>query len=350
MISKLLEADDARIRDTLSYFVHEITGGRSIDEDALTVTSMDDVRAEVVSRLESSSLRDHMDVITARNQLNYSCFVAVDFANAQGFEYQVVYALLTLMFFHAEDILEDKPDVIRHLQRNLATGRPFGDPMLDWFARELSPQLWDHFDPLVANMILVACYDFVNGIGIEHATRDAAVHDAAPRFPDWLRFKTGLSPMYALLALARPGDVARPHAEGFGRYVQAVPDVVVFTNIVNDVISFYKELLAGEKGNYIDMRAEKDGVDVVAAQRALAEEGVAVYHRVLATLADAPEYRANFEAYARGITHFHTSSPRYRLRELFGKPLQNGQNGANGVNEFKGVNGQNEHSGHNGHG
>ncbi|KAK8135719.1 terpenoid synthase [Apiospora sp. TS-2023a] len=333
MVPKLSEADNARIRDTLSYFVYGVTGGRRIDEDALTVTSIDAVRAEVVSRLEASSLGDHMDVITAKNQLNYSCFVAVDFANAQGFEYQVVYALLTLMFFHAEDILDHKPDVIRHLQRNLATGQPFGDPMLDWFARELSPQLWDHFDPLVANMILVACYDFVNGIGIEHATRDAVVHDQAPRFPDWLRFKTGLSPMYALLALARPDDRTRKHAEGFGRYVQAVPDVIVFTNIVNDVISFYKELLAGEKGNYIDMRAEKDGVDVITAQRVLAEEGIAVYQRVMATLSDAPEYQAKFAAYARGITHFHTSSPRYRMRELFeSRPMQNRQNAHAGLN------------------
>ncbi|KAK8040903.1 terpenoid synthase [Apiospora phragmitis] len=311
-----------------------------IDADALTLTSIDKLRTEVVSRLASSSLRDHMGAITAKNQLDYSCFVAADFAHAQGFEYQVVYALLTLMFFHAEDILEHKPGVIRDLQRNLATGRPFGDPLLDWFVRELAPQLWDHFDPLVANMILVACYDFVNGIGIEHATRDAAVHAQADRFPDWLRFKTGLSPMYALLALARPSDRARKHAEGFGRYVQAVPDVIVFTNIVNDVISFYKELLAGEQGNYIDMRAEKDGVDVITAQRALADEGIAVYHRVRATLADAPEYQANFEAYARGITHFHTSSPRYRLRELFGKSLLNGQVRVNGPNGVNGKNGQ----------
>ncbi|KAK8012066.1 hypothetical protein PG989_000326 [Apiospora arundinis] len=353
MVPILSEAENARIQHTLSYFVDGVTDGRSIDEDALTVVSIDKLRDEVTSQLASSSLGGHMDVLTAKNQLNYSCNVAADFANGRGFDYQVIYALLTLMFFHAEDILDDKPDVIANLQRNLATGRPFEDPMLDWFARELVPQLWDHFNPLVANMILVACYDFVNGIGIEHVTQDAAVHPKAERFPDWLRFKTGLSPMYALLALARHSDKDRKNADGFGRYVQAVPDVIVFTNIVNDVISFYKELLAGEKGNYIDHRAEKEGVDVITAQRVLAEEGVAVYERIRATLADAPEYRANFEAYARGITHFHTSSPRYRLRELFGNPSsQNGTNGSkvNGVNAVNGtnevVNGSNGVNGH----
>ncbi|KAI1341518.1 isoprenoid synthase domain-containing protein [Xylariaceae sp. FL0016] len=327
MMTKLSEAQNATIRETLSHFVAGVTGGRSIDEDALTVTNIDELRAAVTKELASTSLRDHMDLLNSRNQLNYACNVAADFAQAQGFDYQVVHALLTIFFFHAEDVVEHRPDLIHGLQRQLAQGGALGDPVLDWYARELTPDLWRHFDPLVANMIVVACYDFVNGIGIELRTREAAVHAQAPQFPEWLRFKTGLSPMYALLALARHADVddhdrAGDGGSGFERFVQAVPDVIVFTNIVNDVISFYKELLAGEKGNYIDMRAEKDGTDVVAAQRALADEGIQVYGRVLKTLADAPEYRANFEAYARGITHFHTSSPRYRLRELFGTPGQ----------------------------
>ncbi|CAJ2509655.1 Uu.00g146810.m01.CDS01 [Anthostomella pinea] len=318
MAPMLSETENACIRETLSYFVRGVTGGRDIDEDALTVTNIDKLRATVTSQLKSTSLGDHMDLINSKNQLNYSCYVAADFANAQGFDYQVVHAMLTIFFFHAEDILEDKPDVMHNLQLKLATGEPLGDPVLDWYAREVTPLLWKHFHPLVSNMIIVACYDFVNGIGVEQLVRDAPVHDQAPQFPEWLRFKTGLSPMYALLALARHSDVTLKPSGGFEKYVQTVPDVVVFTNIVNDVISFYKELLAGEKGNYIDMRAEKDGVDVITAQRKLADEGIAVYNRVVATLADEPEYRANFEAYARGITHFHTSSPRYRLRELFG--------------------------------
>ncbi|AEO59597.1 hypothetical protein MYCTH_53945, partial [Thermothelomyces thermophilus ATCC 42464] len=232
---------------------------------------------------------------------------------------QVIVAQLTLFFFHAEDLLGHKPDVLRRLQLNVATGQPCGDPVLDWYARELTPRLWSVFDPLVANMIVVACYDFINGIGIEQLTECASVHPQAPNFPDWLRFKTGLSPMYSLLALARASDLKLPTG-GLANYVQVIADVITFTNIVNDVISFYKELLAGEKANYVQMRAQKDKVDVLAALRTLADEGIRIRDRVLATLADEPEYLANFDAYAKGITHFHTSSPRYRLCELFGKP------------------------------
>ena len=276
----------------------------------------------MVLELESSSLFDHLDLVNSKNQFTMACYVAADFTSSHPLEYQVLVAQLTIFFFHTEDILEHKPDVLRNLQLNVATGQPCGDPVLDWYARELTPRLWKHFDPLVANMIVVACYDFINGIGIELLTKDDQLDPQAPNFPDWLRFKTGLSPMYALLALARASDPKLPTG-GFEKFIQAIPDVIVFTNIVNDVISFYKELLAGEKGNYIDMRAQKEGIDVVVALRTLADEGICVRQRVLGALADEPEYRANFDAYAKGITHFHTSSPRYRLVELFSTPSDN---------------------------
>lgn len=248
-----------------------------------------------MSELESSSLGAHLDLINSKNQFSFACYVAADFTWSHPFEYQVIVAQLTILFFHAEDILENKPEVLRQLQLNVATGQPTGDPVLDWYARELTPKLWKHFDPLVANMIVIACYDFVNGIGIELLIKHADVHREAPNFPDWLHFKAGLSPMYALLALARVSDPQLPIG-GFEKFVQTIPDVIIFTNIVNDAISFYKEHLAGEKGNYIDMRAYKDGVDVVAALRTLADEGICVRDRVLAALADEPEYCDNFDA------------------------------------------------------
>lgn len=96
-----------------------------------------------------------------------------------------------------------------------------------------------------------------------------------------------------------------------------MPDVIAFTNIVNDVISYYKELLDGEKGNYVNMRAQRENITALEALSTLAKEGIRIHKRVLAALEDEPEYRANFDTYAKGSTHFHTSSPRYGLMKLF---------------------------------
>ncbi|KAL7893864.1 isoprenoid synthase domain-containing protein [Trichoderma sp. SZMC 28014] len=312
------ETSLSTIREVLSHFVSEVTGGYKIDEKALSLTPIEKLRAATVSELEKSSLKDHLDYLNSKDQFTMACYVAADFTSSHPLEYQVMVAQLTIFFFHAEDILEEKPKVLRQLQLNVAAGKPCGDPVLDWYARELVPSLWKHFDPLVANMITIACYDFINGIGIESLTKDVEIQPQAVAFPDWLRFKTGLSPMYALLALARPSD-PKLSTGGLDKYVQVIPDVIVFTNIVNDVISFYKELLAEEKGNYIDMRAQRENITVLEALDTLADEGIQVRERVLKVLKDEPEYRANFDTYAKGITHFHTSSPRYRMMGLFEK-------------------------------
>ncbi|RFU80677.1 longiborneol synthase [Trichoderma arundinaceum] len=316
------EASLATIREVVSHFISEVTNSYKIDEKALRSTPIDKLRPAVVADLKQSSLKGHLEYLDSKNQLTMACHVAADFTLSHPLEYQIIVAQLTIFFFHAEDILEEKPEVLRQLQRNVATGQPCGDPVLDWYARELTPRLWNHFDPLVANMITIACYDFINRIGIESLTKDVNIQPQAVAFPDWLRFKTGLSPMYALLALARPSDRGLPTG-GLDKYIQVMPDVIIFTNIVNDVISFYKELLAGEKGNYIDMRAQREGITVLEALNTLAKEGIQVHKRVLAALEDEPEYRANFNTYAKGSAHFHTSSPRYRIRELFSAKEKN---------------------------
>ncbi|RYP15751.1 hypothetical protein DL765_005526 [Monosporascus sp. GIB2] len=193
-----------------------VTGGREIDADALALTPIDKLRAVVLSELESSILRAHLDLINSKDQFTMARYLAADIVSSHPLEYQV----------------------------------PPGEPVLDWYARELTPRLWKHFDPLAASMIVVACYGFISCVGTELLTKDAEVHPQAPNFPDRLSFKTGLSPI--------------------------------------------------------------DGVDVVTALRTLADEGICVRGRVLAALVDEPQYRANFDGYAKGITHFHTSSPRYR--------------------------------------
>lgn len=198
----------------------------------------------------------------------------------------------------------------------MSTGQPCGDPILDWFARELTPRPWKHFEPLIANMIVVACYDFVNGISIETITKDASDLANTRDVLYWLRFKTGLSPIYSLLALARVAEVEHPTGSA-EKFIQVVPSVIAFTNIVNDIISFFKEFLAEEKGNYIDMVAQRDAVDLLVALRSTAEEGLRVTKSIELALASEPQYAANFNVYARGITHFHTPSPRYRMRKLF---------------------------------
>ncbi|KAM0264870.1 hypothetical protein ACHAQJ_000386 [Trichoderma viride] len=310
------EKSAAVIRDTLSDFVYKATEGGKMDSGAFALTPISKLYDAVMLDLKSSSLRDHIDLLNYKDHLSMSCYAAADFTPTHPIEYQVMVAHLTIFFFHADDLLDSKPEALRQLQFNIATGQPLGDPVLEWYVHEIIPRLWQTFHPHVASMIVTACYDFINGVGIESLTAGRDVKPEAPRYPDWLRFKTGLSPMYGLLVVVCATDPQLPTG-GIEKYIHVIPDVIVFTNIVNDVLSFYKELLAEETGNYIDQRAQREEVDILTALQKVANEGIQAGERVLAGLANAPEYRANFSVFAKGIVHFHTAIPRYRLQQLY---------------------------------
>lgn len=121
--------------------------------------------------------------------------------------------------------------------------------------------------------------------------------------------------MYSLLVIGCATD-AQLFKSGLDKYVQVIPDVIVFTNIANNVLSFYKEMLAEETGNYIDQRAQREECDVLTALQKVANEGVEARERVLAALAHAPQYQDNFKAFAKGFVHFHTATKRYKLQSL----------------------------------
>ncbi|KAL7918471.1 isoprenoid synthase domain-containing protein [Trichoderma austrokoningii] len=310
------EKSAAIIRDTVISFIDRVTDGGKLDKNAFTPTPFTELYEAVMADLKASSLRDHLELLNYKSHLEMSCYAAIDFCSTHPIEYQVIIAHATIFFFHSDDLLETKPEALRNLQLNICTGQPLGDPVLEWWFHEIMPRMWKVFHPTVASLSVTACYDFINGCGIEALTTGQDVKPQAPKYPDWLRFKTGLAPMYGFLILACATDPQLPTG-GVEKYVHVVPDAVVFINIANDVLSFYKEMVAEETGNYIDQRAQMEQCDILTALQKVANEGIEAAERVFAGLADAPEYRANFAAFTKGYVHFHTATRRYRLQSLY---------------------------------
>jgi uncharacterized protein YbjQ (UPF0145 family) len=286
-----------------------------MDTAAYTPTDITELYNAVMADLATSSLRDHIELLNYKDHLKMACYAAVDFASTHPIDHQVLVAHSTIFFFHADDLLDSKPEALRNLQLNLSKGQPLGDPVLEWYVHEIFPTMWKKLHPTVASMSVTAVYDFINGIGIEALTTGQDVKPEAPQYPDWLRFKTGLAPMYSFLVVGCATDAQLPKG-GLDKYVHVIPDVIIFINIANDILSFYKEMLAGETGNYVDQRAQREQCDILTALKKVAEEGLEAAERIIAGLADAPEYQANFKAFATGYVHFHTATPRYRLRSL----------------------------------
>ena len=85
---------------------------------------------------------------------------------------------------------------------------------------------------------------------------------------------------------------------------------------MNDILSFYKEELAGEDDNFVHMRAGLSGNGTIAALEEICEETLTEISDVTAILAHDPEAAAVFDCYIHDHLRFHFSTTRYKLEEL----------------------------------
>ncbi|KAJ7245609.1 isoprenoid synthase domain-containing protein, partial [Mycena haematopus] len=72
----------------------------------------------------------------------------------------------------------------------------------------------------------------------------------ALKFPHYLRSKSGIAEAYAAGIFKVTKDQYLP----LTRYIKVLPDLAFFIEVVNDVLSFYKEEIAGETYNLIHLR------------------------------------------------------------------------------------------------
>lgn len=103
-------------------------------------------------------------------------------------------------------------------------------------------------------------------------------------------------------------------------YVQAIPDILVFTNFLNDVLrfahckyhalpsslifltlcSFYKEEMDGEQHNYCQMMSRVSGRPPVSVLEGVSRETVSVARRAEKILEDSPVALKAFKDYQQG--------------------------------------------------
>jgi hypothetical protein len=72
-------------------------------------------------------------------------------------------------------------------------------------------------------------------------------HPVPPLWPTWLREKSGICEAFAITSFCAPGGIDLP----IRLWVAALPEMRVFINHVNDILSFSKELLEGDSASYI---------------------------------------------------------------------------------------------------
>jgi hypothetical protein len=266
---------------------------------------VEELQAAVVEEIHALQI----EMATVEHWLCWACQVAEGFYPDHPLDLKVLIVICNLVIFYIDDVLARDPASLQSFQRNLVAGRPQADPILECLAKKLIPRMWDYFDAFAADAIAIGFCEFINGTVMEGLTKMLALHPSARNFPEYVRLKSGAPAQYAYWLFPR-----QRHPD-MGAYAQAIPDLLAFINRVNDILSFYKEELAGEEDNFVHMRAKISGKSVICTLEDICDETIQLIDNISATLADESAHSV-FQDYIAGYLRFHMSTTRYRLEEL----------------------------------
>ncbi|KAF9458281.1 isoprenoid synthase domain-containing protein [Collybia nuda] len=224
------------------------------------------------------------------------------------FEEQKVIALVNWFVIYLDDV--DSEPCAAFVPR-LLRGQKQLDPVLDAFADVLN-SMHDYYDSLAANQIVTSILNFINLTPVESqiAAGTFTVPSRSRRFPGFLRDRSGLGVPFALFAF--------PKSQGLdtAAYLRALPDMDFWICAANDLLSYHKEMLAGETNNYVSSRAlveKKTPLRVLVELERELEESRNVIH---ATLSSHPAAIKAWRAFEVGGVAWHLEQKRYKLKDL----------------------------------
>ncbi|KAI1757864.1 longiborneol synthase [Xylaria castorea] len=193
----------------------------------------------------------------------------------------------------------------------LFRGETQPNALLDGIA-QLIREAPEHFDPVLSALIQTSTLDFLTSNLLEQRSefKNLRVTKEGREFPYYFRGMAGLGVGYALFLFPKAlyPDI--------GLFVEAIPDIERFINTANDVLSFYKEEVGGDKRNYINNRAVCEEKGALQVLELVKSDALGCVMRVRHILGGRGKYAKSWEDFVRGYNAMHTTNPRYRLSEL----------------------------------
>ncbi|KAF9467087.1 isoprenoid synthase domain-containing protein [Collybia nuda] len=229
------------------------------------------------------------------------------YAHLPDMSIRVSIALYTACGIYLDDKFKTDVDAVAKFNERFIRGTPQEDRVLDAFA-DIILDILHRFPRVSGNMIVSSTLNAVNALLLEYETRNMKVSNNADGYPTFSRIMSGASESYALFVF--------PHTIPVEDYIQALPELMIFINNGNDILSFFKEEADGESVNRISLLAACRGSTKVEALRCLVNEAVTANDKILKIL---EPHRDSCNAYGRfssGFIEFHVTLKRYRLDEL----------------------------------
>ncbi|KAF7790288.1 hypothetical protein EIP86_001242 [Pleurotus ostreatoroseus] len=219
---------------------------------------------------------------------------------------QVYIALFTLLTVLFDDQLASAD---AEFTARFHAGLPQLHPFLQLFA-EMLRTAGEHFLPFAARAIVNNALTSMDQNVFDRESKGMPLHTAAQQYVEWKRMRNGMAETFAFFVWDRHSF------SNIFAYVQAIPDVLVCINYINDILSFYKEELEGETTNYVNERAVVTHKTAHAALLDTVNDAVIAVKKARDILSQAVREQEVFENFLEGFVAFHVYSPRYKILEL----------------------------------
>ncbi|KAM3450733.1 hypothetical protein MY3296_005887 [Beauveria thailandica] len=175
------------------------------------------------------------------------------------------------------------------------------------------------YHPLVANLIVSSSLNFVTAIAIgdRQGIQRKLVHPSrgGDGFCWYMRARDGDGEAYAWLGYPKS------QFPNLDTPIEAMEDMSRCFNLINDVLSFYKEVANGETDTYIHKKAAYQKCGLYAALEKTAQDVIGCTRRIRAVLKGKGIYERAWLLYIAGYIQWHASVERYKLSEVGVEPL-----------------------------
>jgi len=216
---------------------------------------------------------------------------------------------LTRFLIYVDDQAPRNPFPVQSFQGCFIANQPQFDPVLSALTDVLN-FLWEYYDPLSANGITNSALNFMTSCCVETGLETIELVPGIRRFAWFMREGTGISKAYASFGYTK--------RRGFRTidFVQAIPDMEYWIDLTNDLLSFYKEELAGDTVNYVHTRARNENMAPLDVLAEMEQELIRSRDTIHAALKANPSALKTWQEFEQGYIHWHLTQSRYKLEDL----------------------------------
>ncbi|KAF9254922.1 terpenoid synthase, partial [Marasmius fiardii PR-910] len=221
---------------------------------------------------------------------------------------QIHVAIFTALVATMDDIFYDHHTEMEGFNERIVQGLTQNHPILDALVKNIQ-DTFKLYNRIQSSLFVTSNMDFVNSLMLDMEIRKVTNFNQSAGFATYKRGISGVQVGYAMLIFPKDIDV--------GVYIQYLPQMSIYINYMNDVLSYYKEELKGEEENLVTLLAKESGITNYEAFQRVADDVAEADRIILEGLASNQRALNCWKSYRAGYVRFHISSPRYKLDELF---------------------------------